>query len=493
MNPRRQTRESRMTSGLNAHSRSRWHQFWHQSLHFAPPFVTLENMITHKAKNGNGTLIRRGNVYYAAWMFNGKKYRVSTGETTEREARKRLAEIMANFTKGRETEAVLESVKESLQKATSRNLKICEAFAVYEANKLRKPVTESTIRVYRLRFGVFAKWATGKVENIDDVSPEVARRFMSQIANTASPKTFNDYLSMLALTWKTFLAEGYASQNPWAWNRDTRKGIERKEKDTHTKSDLTPEQLDALFMATDGEMRTLFFIGLYTGLRLKDCALLKWEAVDLEGGFIRTKPEKTKRHNIAVSIPILPPLAEALRAARAAGEGVGYVLPELANGYQSSEGKYLNNRLVTVFRRAGIKTTSEAEGRSRKVTDYGFHSLRHTFVSMAARAGIRQEVVREIVGHTNTAMTLHYTHTNEADLQAALSAFPAIGHTMPVEREDGEKVIDIPVEAETSAETRLAALARIFADMDGDELEEAARMLENVRSSRKNDRMEVAQ
>ena len=64
---------------------------------------------------------------------------------------------------------------------------------------------------------------------------------------------------------------------------------------------------------------------------------------------------------------------------------------------------------------------------------------------------------------------------------------------MPVEREDGEKVIDIPTEAETSAETRLAALARIFADMDGDELEEAARMLENVRSSRKNDRMEVAQ
>lgn len=447
------------------------------------------------AKSKGGLIIRNG-IYYADWSFNGKRYRVSTGETTERDAKKRLAEIVRNFEKGRKAEAVLESVKESLQRATSRNLKICEAFAVYEKNKLRKPVTESTIRVYRLRFGVFAKWATGKVENIDDVSPEVARRFMAKIAETASPKTFNDYLSMLALTWKTFIAEGYAASNPWAWNRDTRKGIERKEKDTHTKSDLTPDQLDALFMATDGEMRTLFFIGLYTGLRLKDCALLKWEAVDLEGGFIRTKPEKTKRHNIAVSIPILPPLAEALRAARPSNpEEVqgGYVLPELATGYQSSGGKYLNNRLVTVFRRAGIKTTSEAEGRSRKVTDYGFHSLRHTFVSMAARAGIRQEVVREIVGHTNTAMTLHYTHTNDADLQEAMAAFPAIGHTRPVEREDGEKVIDIPTEAETSAETRLEALARIFADMDGDELEEAARMLENERNSRKNDRMEVAQ
>ncbi len=447
------------------------------------------------AKSKGGLIIRNG-IYYADWSFNGKRYRVSTGETNERDAKKRLAEIVRNFEKGHKAEAVLESVKESLQRATSRNLKICEAFSVYEKNKLRKPVAESTMRVYRLRFGVFAKWATGKVENIDDVSPEVARRFMSHIAETASPKTFNDYLSVLALTWKTFLAEGYASQNPWAWNNDTRKGIERKEKDTHTKSDLSPEQLNALFHATGGEMRTLFFIGLYTGLRLKDCALLKWEAVDLEGGFIRTKPIKTIRHGISVSIPILPPLAEALKAARPSNpeeaQGV-YVLPELAKGYQSSGGKYLSNRLVTVFRRAGIETTSEAEGRSRKVTDFGFHSLRHTFVSMAARAGIRQEVVRAIVGHTNTAMTLHYTHTNEADLQAAMTAFPVIGQNRPVEREECGEVIDIPAEAEKSAETRLAAWARLLADMDADELEEAARMLENVRNSRKAGAMEVAQ
>ena len=175
-------------------------------------------------------------------------------------------------------------------------------------------------------------------------------------------------------------------------------------------------------------MRTLFFVGIYTGLRLKDCALLKWNAVDLAGGFIRITPEKTKRHKIAVSIPILPPLAEALRAARESdGDAGGYVMPELAELYQRSGGKYLSNRLKTVFKHAGITTAVEAEGRSRKVTDFGFHSLRHTFVSMAARAGIRQAVVQSIVGHTNAAMTAHYTHTNEADLRAAMAAFPEIG------------------------------------------------------------------
>ncbi len=430
-------------------------------------------MIAQRAKNGNGTLIRRGGVYYAAWMFNGKKHRVSTGEKTERAARKRLAEIVANFTKGRETEAVLESVKESLQRAARHNLRIADAWAEYERNKLRRAVADSTIRVYRLRFGVFARWAAGKVENVDDVSTAVARRFMAHVAETASPKTFNDFLALLSLTWKTFIQDGRAASNPWI-------GIERKDKDTHTKCELTTEQLDALFHATSGEMRTLFFIGIYTGLRLKDCALLKWEAVDLAGGFIRTRPIKTMRHGIAVTIPILPPLAEALRAARDADEGAapgGYVLPELAELYQASGGKYLSNRLKTVFKHAGIEVASSMDGRSRKVTDFGFHSLRHTFVSMAARAGIRQEIVRAIVGHTNAAMTMHYTHTNEADLTAAMAAFPEIAETAterPAGRAEAVEVAEIPAEAGKPAETRLDELARLLADMDAGELAAAA-------------------
>ena len=423
-------------------------------------------------------MIRRGGVYYAAWMFNGKKYRVSTGETTEREARKRLAEIVSNFKKGREAESVLESVKESLQRAARHNLRIADAWAEYERNKLRRAVAATTLNVYRYRFAVFARWAVGKVENVDDVSPAVARRFMAHIAETASPKTFNDFLAVLSLTWKTFVADGRAADNPWT-------GIERKEKDTHVKSEFTAEQLDALFNATSGEMRTLFFIGIYTGLRLKDCALMKWDAVDLAGGFIRLVPEKTKRHKIVVSIPILPPLAEALKAARNADGGPatagGYVLPELAEIYQSSRGQYLSKRIATVFRHAGITTCVEVEGRKRRATDFGFHSLRHTFVSMAARSGIRQAVVQSIVGHTNAAMTAHYTHTNEADLRAAMAAFPAIAKTATkrhAARAEAAEVAEIPAEAGTRAETRLDELARLLAKMDAAELEAAARIFE---------------
>lgn len=443
-----------------------------------------------RTKKTSGCLVKRGGVFYADWMFNGKRHRVSTGETDERKARARLAEIVANFQNEHRAEAVLESVKESLQRATRRNLPIADAFAVYEGDKLRKTIAESTMRVYRFRFGVFAKWAAAeKIETVDDVTPEVARRFMGSIVEGRSAKTFNDYLAALSLTWRSLVAEGYASGIPWTWDKNTRKGIERREKDTHTKKELSREQLDALFLATSGEMRTLFFIGLYTGLRLKDCALLKWEAVDMAGGFIRLTPAKTRRHGVAVSVPILPPLARELQAARAGNPAGGdFVLPELADAY-GADGNALSKRVMKVFEAAGIRTKVDAEGLARKATDFGFHSLRHTFVSMAARAGIRQAVVQSIVGHTNTAMTMHYTHTNETDAKEAMAAFPIItsagGAERPQERTEATRAaLPLPAGAD-AAGTRLEALAAILARLDADELEQAARMVEAARAARR--------
>ena len=69
-------------------------------------------------------------------------------------------------------------------------------------------------------------------------------------------------------------------------------------------------------------------------------------------------------------------------------------------------------------------------------------------------------------------MTAHYTHTNEADLRAAMAAFPAIvtgAAETRVERAEAVEALQIPAEAETRAETRLDELARLLADTDADE------------------------
>ena len=66
------------------------------------------------------------------------------------------------------------------------------------------------------------------------------------------------------------------------------------------------------------------------------------------------------------------------------------------------------------------------EGRKHKAPDAGFHSLRHTFVSLSANAGVPLHIVQSIVGHESNAMTRHYFHENVAALQQAVEAIPSI-------------------------------------------------------------------
>ncbi len=442
-------------------------------------------MKTQRAKKGEGCLQKRGSVFYAVWHFGNKRYAVSTKETTEREARKRLKEIVESFKGKHNPEAVEQSVLKSVQRRLRGNLPISEAFAVYEQDNSRERIAESTMRVYRLRFARFARWAEKQgIDAVSAVTEQIAQRFMSHDAGTTTGKTYNDILSGLSATWKTFVEQGYAGHNPWL-------GIKRKDKATIRKEELTRDQLDALFDATagDGEMRELIRIGLLTGLRLKDAATLRWSSVDLAGGFIRTIPEKTKRHHIKVTIPILPQLAGPLRSMREEDPDGEFVLPEIARLYNESAGKYVCNRLKTVFKHAGIITSAEVEDRSRKTSRFGYHSLRHTFLSALARANVPAGIVQEIAGHTNLRQTSHYTHIRERDLASAVSGvfitLTRDGAERPQEREDGGEVIDIPALPETPAETRLDALARLLADMDGDELARAAKIVEAETERRK--------
>ena len=58
--------------------------------------------------------------------------------------------------------------------------------------------------------------------------------------------------------------------------------------------------------------------------------------------------------------------------------------------------------------------------------DVGFQSLRHTFVSISANAGVPLVIVQAIVGHSNPAMTAHYYHKDDNALRSATAAIPDV-------------------------------------------------------------------
>lgn len=56
----------------------------------------------------------------------------------------------------------------------------------------------------------------------------------------------------------------------------------------------------------------------------------------------------------------------------------------------------------------------------------GFHSLRHTFVTMMAQRGVPLPVVRAMVGHMSDAVTRLYTHISEGDARKAVEQLDGV-------------------------------------------------------------------
>ena len=79
----------------------------------------------------------------------------------------------------------------------------------------------------------------------------------------------------------------------------------------------------------------------------------------------------------------------------------------------------LNIDVLRVVRWIGLEPSVTVPGRDKKVTIYGFHSLRHSFASYCAEAGVPQATVVSILGADSEIVTKYYTHVgNEAQQQA---------------------------------------------------------------------------
>ena len=119
---------------------------------------------------------------------------------------------------------------------------------------------------------------------------------------------------------------------------------------------------------------------MFTGQRLKDCVLLRWDKVDLNRKRIWVKQFKTGKE---VTIPMSPKLFEVLTEAQE-WKTDHYVCPNVAKRYNilNYAGKNVGNNMVNidvlrVIKWIGLKPSVAVPGRKKKVTVYGFHSLRH--------------------------------------------------------------------------------------------------------------------
>lgn len=370
--------------------------------------------------NGFGSLINKGEgrPWLARWVYKGQVHYKSTGERDKRRALKELERITRPFRDAREEDAIrnLQNKLIELQARRSKaELPVGDIWTEF-AKKLRNDDVEGgTARNYETAVGMLAEWLDGKVKNAGDVTRGLAESYLEHLGETVGASTYNIRLVLFKRVWKALGGEFQLCADAW-------EGFKKKKAVKTARRVLSEAELAALIAAADTpDMKLLLLIGIYTGMRISDCSVLKWEDVDFERGVIRVVPIKTRKHMDApIEVPIHPALRKALEEAPRVGE---YVSASNARDYAAGRA---SDKAAEVFKRCKMETSRKVDGKTRLVC--GFHSLRHTFVSMAIDAGMSPLLVQRIVGHSAVNMTEHYFHDNAAKAAEGINALPDVAN-----------------------------------------------------------------
>ncbi len=199
-------------------------------------------------------------------------------------------------------------------------------------------------------------------------------------------------------------------------------------KDEHegSRDVFTEEQVAALYGAAEGDWKGVILAGYFTGLRLRDVTELRWEALDLQKGLLRVKMRKTGG---VVCVPLHDQLSEWLKK-QTRGIGKAPVFPSLA-GVSGAGRNGLSMAFSRILEKAEVKNRvlrprSMEGGAGREQRALSFHSLRHSFVSALANAGVAQELRQQLAGHSDERSHARYTHHELVPLQAAVAKLPTL-------------------------------------------------------------------
>ena len=415
------------------------------------------------------TIFARKGVYYARFAHNGKDYSRSTRIAVPSGSKKAIREAKAQAEaeldrmlteiRGRESvDALFDRLAEALErlpkneqesrritlanrlrKGVNTRLSVAEAWRAWLDNPKKRNPSDATIEMYLAYWGRdrakkhgrrkvtngFKNWLAKNHEEVTylhEVTPAMAEEYATHLwASGVSPRTYNGAIKFLRAMFKVLKTRAGLASNAW-------EDIPNQDSETEGRRNLTTEELSEVCSKAEGSLRYMFAVGLYTGLRLGDVATLEWKEVDFGKHKIRRKPAKTRRKSKVLSIPLHPVLEAMLKELKKkAKRGAVYLFPEEAELHAKGQSSAITRRIQDHFKACGIQTTEQATGHRKKaIVRVGFHSMRHSFVSLCAANRVPQVAIQELVGHGSPAMTELYSHAGDEQKAEAIAMLPAV-------------------------------------------------------------------
>lgn len=372
----------------------------------------------------------RSKWWYGRFTVNGKSSVVNLGveikgrvpeslkhrgdnpfEHSRMKAQVKLEELIAEANNHKTAEHHLEKLYELKGGSELTQVPISEISARWTALPARKKRTEQWEKTQCARLANFSNYILANyptAKYISQITPKMAREWLQSIETHYAAATYNELRNLLKSFFERIGHDAGVVKNPFS-------GCTTKIKKTIHRQPFTQEELTKILKHCDSISRPVVLTAMCTAMRRGDCCRLKWESVDLPGGFITVKTSKTGE---VAEIPLFPLLRAELENFPRTSE---YVFPEAEKMYRTNI-HGLSWRFKQALKNAEIEGTQlkrNDSGRRASVKD--FHSLRTTWITMALSAGVPMELVRRVTGHSTVDVVLkHYFRPGKEAFKTAL-------------------------------------------------------------------------
>ena len=407
-------------------SRVWWAQFY---------IIDPETKLLKQVRKSTGQTSKKAAMVAAVEMERSAQGVMKAGSDNAQRAKAILSEAVAEIE--RETFTTLSARKYLAQLLAISTGEEMPTYTVssWFSEWLRRKSRDSsiaTISRYKKSLNTFTTWLGDSQKNkpLEAITVGNIRTWREQLQDEGrAGKTVNKYVKDVGAAYRAAIREGLVSFNPCAALEavSTEDSLERKP--------FSTADVAALLRAAETEdWRGLILIAAFTGLRLGDAALLKWDAVDLKSNLITLIPSKTKRKKREVRIPLQPDLQQFLIEQLKSRQGeCEHVLADLSQRNINGR-KGLSVCFTEIMEAAGVdrgKTSRSEDPDAKKsagriIHERGFHSLRHTFTSWLRTAGVTEEDRMALTGHSTRESHAIYSHTDAEALRKAITKLPKL-------------------------------------------------------------------
>ena len=355
--------------------------------------------------------------YYAAFYVkdqNGKliKRAISTKTSDpvkaadiERDLKKAVAELAEK----KRVEKFLINTAEKMTESTIQRpgFALSVVWEKYSTHHSQAKRTERTQNSKRIVWERFVKWLNAEfpqIDTINDISRDIAAQYLKTVQGK-SAVTFNNQKNSLSSIWQVLAVDADIKENIWRLFKGA-------ENDSIRYRDFTFDEIKLIIANSSDFWRIAVAVAFFTGLRLKDVVHLRKSQI--QDGYIILTPAKTKRKKKDVQIYMHDDLIKILDGHISASDpGEDYVFPDAVKRYGS---RSFSSEFGKILDKCKIK--SDARG------GVGFHSIRHSFVTINEELGTDRKVISGIVGHGSPLQTAHYSHDKKSGI--AINKMPSL-------------------------------------------------------------------